>query len=88
MIFLVPNKRFDGKRASQPFKFFHGDIQNIWVEADNMTVQNNPYHLNMDKGDNVVNSSINNTYLRAYLRSLTLIYLSTYPNTYLRAIQV
>ena len=67
MIFLVPNKRFDGDRASQPFKFVHGDIQNIWVEANNMTVPNNPYHLNMDEGDNVVNSSINNTYLRAFV---------------------
>ena len=67
MVFIVENKRFDGERDTQPFKFIHGNIQNIWVEANNMIVPNNPYHLNMYESDNVMASPVNNTYLRAFI---------------------
>ena len=52
MVFIVDNKRFDAERDTQPFKFINGNIQNIWVEANNMIVPNNPYHLNMYESDN------------------------------------
>ena len=68
-LFLVENKRFDGERDNMPFKFMHGYMQNIWVEANNMIVSNNPYHLDMYEGDlNTANtSSVNNIYLRAFV---------------------
>ena len=67
-IFLVDNPRFDGQRDNCPFQFEHGDLQNIWVEANNMIVPNNPYHFNFneDPADGT-SSNVMNTYIRPFV---------------------
>ena len=44
MVFLVDNNAYDGNPEKSPFNFTHGKLQNIWIEANNMIVPNNPYH--------------------------------------------
>jgi len=60
MVFFINNKAFDGNFEKSPFNFLHGNVQSIWVEANNLIVPSSPYRFDFE-------NKANHNYLRAFV---------------------
>jgi hypothetical protein len=52
MVFFIDNDAYDGVKNKSPFNFKHASVENIWVEANNIKVPDNPYILDFEKNEN------------------------------------